>query len=102
MAVESMVETGVSFTSRGGQWRKHSVALDLEIVGSRLEGEAVEKWEALPLSQQILVVRAIEEVLLCQFRKTRHDPDYTEGEEKAWVSVLDKLVGSEGRQRVGV
>lgn len=102
MAVESMVETGVSFTRPGGQWSKHSIALDFDTVGSRLDAPATEKWEALNLAQQILLLRAIEEIMLCQFRRSRKDPDYIPGEEETWRKVIFKLIGEEGLGRLGV
>jgi hypothetical protein len=102
MAVSSMVETGVSFTSAGGVWNKHNIALDFETVAGRLDGPAREKWDELSLTAQIKVIRAIEELLLYQFRKTRNDPDLREGEDVLWRRVLERLVGDEGLERVGV
>lgn len=102
MAVSSMVETGVSFANAEGKWLKHSVALDLEIVEARLDEPALGKWQKLPLTKQILAIRAIEELMLCTFRRTRKDPDYREGEEDAWMAVLEKLIGTEGLDRVGL
>lgn len=99
----SLIETGISFTTASGnRWLKHAVALDLEVVESRLEEPALARWLGLPLSEQILVVRAIEELMLCVFRRTRHDPDFSEQEVLAWQKVISMKVGVEGLDRVGV
>lgn len=102
MAVSTMVETGVSFTNESGRWLKHSIALDLEIVGARLDSPALELYEELPLTKQILAVRAIEELMLGVFRRSGGDPDYQQVEEEQWRKVLVKLIGSEGTERLGV
>lgn len=102
MAVSSMIETGVSFTDPAGRWVKHAIALDLEVVAARLDGEALERFETLPLAKQILCVRAIEELMLCVFRRTRKDPEYSPKEDESWKAVLEKLIGSEGLDRVGI
>lgn len=98
----SMIETGITFVDEAGRWLKHTVALDLELVGSRLEEPALSRFEALPLTKQILLLRAIEELMLCVFRRTRKDPEYREGEHESWLKVIHELVGEEGLGRIGV
>ena len=80
----------------------HKVAMDLETLEARLDGPALEAWAALPLTKQILMVREVEEIMLCSFRRTRLDPNYAEGEEAAWRKVIEATVGSEGLDRVGI
>lgn len=98
----SMIETGITFVDETGRWLKHSVALDLELVGARLDEPALSRFEALPLTKQILMVRAIEELMLCVFRRTRRDPEYREGEHESWQKVVHELVGDDGLGRIGV
>lgn len=102
MAVESMVETGVSLVAQSGTWHAHKIALSLDEVEGRLASPALERWLELPLTRQVLVVRAIEEMLLCVFRRTVKDPNYASGEEESWRKVIDAQIGLEGTDRVGL
>ena len=100
---ESLVETGLTFvTANGNRWMRHSVGLDIDYVRGHIDTPAATLFEALPLMQKLLVVRAVTELSVCRFRATRHDPDYQPTEYAAWTQVIYQLIGSEGLERLGV
>ena len=99
----TVVETGLSFAVAGGnRWMKHSVGLDTDYVAGHLDEPALTEFEELTLMNKLLVVRAVTELSVCRFRQTRKDPDYHPNEYGAWVAVIEKLIGSEGLDRLGV
>lgn len=102
---EAMVETGISFAARnsgGDRWLSHKIALDMDYLRQRLEGEARDRFDGLPLTKQILAVRVVTELMLCVFRRTRHDPDYDPAEVEVWRKTLINLLGEEGLENVGI
>jgi hypothetical protein len=78
------------------------VGLDIDYIEAHIDGEARERFDALPLLKKILMVRAVTELSICLFRHTRHDPDYHPNEYESWVLVIKNLIGTEGIERLGV
>ncbi len=96
------VSTGITFLPRGTErrWMKHEVGMDRDAVRSRLDGEARDRFDALLLPGQILVARAVTEISVGQFRRTRHDPDYNEAEADTWRGIIERVLGEEGLDRL--
>lgn len=102
---EVSVETGISFTAQGSggeRWHKHAVMIDLDYLRSRLEGPALERLSALPVTRQILAVRCVTEIMVCVFRETRRDPSFDPAEREKWRQAFVQLVGEEGSGGIGV
>ncbi len=97
-----LVETGVSFATANGQrWLTHKVAIDADFLTAHLDSPALDNFDALSLPDKLLVVRAVTEMSVARFRKTRHDPDYAEAEYGIWASIITKKIGTEGTERLG-
>ncbi len=96
-----LVETGVSFaTANGNRWLTHKVAIDADFVTAHLDGPALGRFASLSLPDKLLVVRAVTEMSVARFRRTRHDPDYNDAEYGIWGGVISKKLGSDGTERL--
>jgi len=97
------VETGVTFvTLDGGHWHKHSITMDSDAILARITDAAVERFEALTLMQETLLLRAVEEISLCRFRESNKDTTYTVAEYEAWKLVVTTLLGKVGIDGLGI
>lgn len=102
-AVELMIETGTSFAvGDGSRWMNHKVAMDHDFLLAHIDSPALEKWETLRLSQKMLLVRAVTELSVAKFRKTRKDPAYEPSETEVWKQLITRLLGDEGLERLGL